>query len=123
MSSAKSRLCVRLMANLALAVAIPAAAMTLFAGYKSLSESTDKIARANTKGCVSEEARQRKLIALLDKAIENSRAKDVLIKRLLCFLAVAYAILLLASARNVGTTANCRRTGLYGPVRLQSQQF
>ena len=22
-----------------------------------------------------------------------------------------------------GTTANCRRTGLYGPVRLQSQQF
>jgi hypothetical protein len=26
-------------------------------------------------------------------------------------------------SEKTGTTANCRRTGLYGPVRLQSQQF
>ena len=30
---------------------------------------------------------------------------------------------LFESVKKEGTTANCRRTGLYGPVRLQSQQF
>ena len=28
-----------------------------------------------------------------------------------------------AGTNRFGTTANCRRTGPYGPVRLQSQQF
>jgi len=101
MSSAKSKLCIRLVANLVLAVTISVVAATLFIGYKTLSETTDRIARASTNGCVSEDAQKEKLQALLDKAIENSREKDAIILRLLYLFITSYAILLLASTRNV----------------------
>ena len=101
MCSVKSRFRIRLAANLTWAIAIPLLALAFCTSYRSLSDSTDLIARMKTDDCISEEAQRRKLTALLAKAIENSREKDTVFKSALYLLGAAYFILLVASFRNM----------------------
>ena len=100
MFSDRSKFCVRLAVNLALAVSIPILAATAMAAYRQLAESAKDIARARDVRESSQEARLRVLNTLLDKAIDNSRKKDALMSDILHLLGFSCAVLLFAAVRN-----------------------
>ena len=101
MFSAKSKFCVRLVANLAWAVAIPLVALPLLIGYRNLTESTKDIARAKRVRSDSEEVNRQALNDLLDRAIDTSKKKDALFSDIVHVLGVSYAILLFMAVRNM----------------------